>query len=158
MILVCENIIILLFAEVEEYCRRKQSVCMENRVTSTSKLDQADQGFSSLFPPVVFPPASPLLPQPPTSEVSITPIRSTVTPPAIFRPPGLQDSDEENDEAEDIKPNMSDMMNTTTTFPTTFPTSYPSMLRLLHPHLYRHYHPYLHYTNTVLGYQGHYQY
>ena len=110
---------------------------MENRVTSTSKLDLAEQ---------VIPPVSQLQPRPPTAEVSITPVRSS----AIFRPPGLVDSEEEDDQTEDIKP---DMMYT----PTTLPTSYPSMLRLLHPHLYRHYHPYLHYTNTMLGYhyQGH---
>ena len=107
---------------------------MENRVTSTSKLEPAEQ---------VIPPVYQLKPPPPTSEVSITPVRS----PVIFRPPGLVDSEEED---EDIKPAM-------TYTPTTFPTSYPSMLRLLHPHLYRHYHPYLPYTNTMLGYhyQGH---
>ena len=118
-----------------EYCRLAKSVCMENRVTSTSKLDLAEQ---------VIPPVSQLQPRPPTAEVSITPVRS----PAIFRPPGLVDSEEEDDQTEDIKPNM---MYT----PTTFPTSYPSILRMLHPHLYRHYHPYLHYTNTTMGYIGH---
>ena len=66
------------------------------------------------------------------------------------RSPGLVDSEEEENHAEDMK---RDMMHTHTTLP----TSYPSMLRLLQPHLYRHYHPYLHYTNTMLGYhyQGH---
>ena len=123
---------------------------MESRVTSTSLLDQAEQAFSpfsSVFLPVVPPVSQPMAHTP---EVSITPIRPAVSPPAIFRPPGLVDSDEEDDQTEDIKP---DMMYT----PTTLPTSYPSMLRLLQPHLYRHYHPYLHYTNTMLGYhyQGH---
>merc|ERR1719318_1535905 len=131
--------------EVAAYCRAKQSVCMESSVTSTSQPDQAEQAFSpqsfsSVFLPVVPPVSQPMAHTP---EVSITPVRSPVSPPAIFRPPGLVDSEEEG---EDIKP---DMMYTTTTFP----TSYPSMLRLLHPHLYRHYHPYLHYTNTMLGHQ-----
>ena len=124
---------------------------MENRVTSTSKLDQAEQGisplpFTSVYRPV-FPLISPLTKaQPSTIEVSITPIRSTVSPPAIFRPPGMEGSDPEEEEEEDVKHDMSDIINTTTNLT----TSYPSMLRLLHPHLYRHYHPYLHY----LGYQG----
>jgi hypothetical protein len=108
---------------------------MENKVTSTSKQDLAQQ---------VIPPVSQLQPHPPTAEVSIAPVRS----PAIFRPPGLVDSEKEDGQTEDIKP---DMMYT----PTTFPTSYPSMLRLLHPHLYRHYHPYLLYTNTTIAFQGH---
>ena len=119
---------------------------MESSVTSTSLLDQAEQAFSpqsfsSLFLPVA-PPVS--QPKAHTAEVSITAIRPTVSPPAIFRPPGLVDSEEEDDQTEDIKP---DMLYT----PTTLPTSYPSMLKLLHPHLYRHYHPYLHYYARVPG-------
>ena len=139
-----------LLSEVAAYCRAKQSVCMESSVTSTSLLDQAEQAFSpqsfsSVFLPVVPPVSQPMAQTP---EVSITPIRPAVSPAAIFRPPGLVDSEEEDDQTEDIKP---DMMYTSTTLP----TSYPSMLRLLHPHLYRHYHPYLPYTNTTIGFQGH---
>ena len=79
--------------EVSEYCWLAKSVCMENRVTSTSKLDLAEQ---------VIPPVSQLKPRPPTPEVSIMPVRSQ----AIFRPQGLVDSEGEDDQAEDIKPDM----------------------------------------------------
>ena len=75
---------------------------------------------------------------------------SALTPPAIFRPPGMGDSDTEPEAAaeaedaavEDVKPDLR-------SFPglPPVPSSYPGMLRLMHPHMYRHYHPYLHIHN-----------
>ena len=67
----------------------------------------------------------------------------TATPPAIFRPPGMADSDHEEEELEDVKPDISPPTSIVSPAPA-FPSTYPNMLRLIHPHVYRHYHPYLH--------------
>ena len=73
---------------------------------------------------------------------------TTISPPAIFRPPGMQDSDHEDDQedVDDVKPDLgggglSPGLGSNTT------SSYPGMLRFIHPQVYRHYHPYLHIHN-----------
>jgi hypothetical protein len=104
--------------EVEEYCRQKTSPYMEDKVSSTCKAE----------------PASPTLL--PASSAFSPPPRSA---PALFRPPGLEESEDEGEGEEAAAPPCPALCS----FP---PSSYPSMLRLLHPHLYRGglglYHPY----------------
>ena len=73
-------------------------------------------------------------------------LTTTLSPPALFRPPGMQDSDQEEEDVEDVKPDLAPTTSLVSA-PPTFPTSYPNMLRLIHPHMYRHYHPYLHIHN-----------
>ena len=69
---------------------------------------------------------------------------SNLGTPAIFRPPGMGDSDTEEagdteDTAlEDVKPDLRSFGGLPPV-----PASYPGMLRLIHPHMYRNYHPYL---------------
>ena len=153
--------------EVSEYCRVSKSSSLENKVTSTSLLENADQVFSPPSLPFIFPSSIPAIHSQPIRSalqvskdllwiyvnkterflVQILPgvegaegCLTASTPPTIFRPPGLEDSDDDTKQEEDVKPDVSVMMSPTTTLH----THYPSMLRLLHPHLYRHYHPYLH--------------
>ena len=84
-----------------------------------------------------------LLPHLPTSAFSPPPIKATPTAPTIFRPPGLEESEEEAEEENESTEANTQYPSLCTPFP---PVSYPSMLRLLNPHLYRNhlslYHPY----------------
>ena len=81
----------------------------------------------------------------------VSPVTTGVSPPAIFRPPGMTgDSDTETEqELEDVKPELSNhsMMTSGHTAGVTGVNSYPNMLRLIHPQVYRNYHPYLHIHN-----------
>ena len=83
-----------------------------------------------------------LLPHLPTSAFSPPPMKATPTAPTIFRPPGLEESEEEAEEVDEPS-EAAQYPSLCTPFP---PVSYPSMLRLLNPHLYRNhlslYHPY----------------
>ena len=74
---------------------------------------------------------------------AVRPEGVTVSPPTIFRPPGMTDSDHEEEELEDVKPDLTPPTSLISP-PPVFPSSYPNMLRLIHPQVYRHYHPYLH--------------
>ena len=75
---------------------------------------------------------------------------TSLSPPALFRPPGMGDSDTETEATvdpedaavEDVKPDLRSFGGLPPV-----PSSYPGMLRLMHPHMYRHYHPYLHIHN-----------
>ena len=58
----------------------------------------------------------------------------------------MQDSDQEEEDVEDVKPDLAPATSLVSPSPS-FPTSYPNMLCLIHPGMYRHYHPYLHIHN-----------
>ena len=62
---------------------------------------------------------------------------------------GMHDSDPEEDDTEDIKPDLSvTSASLAGSTQLTSPAAYPaSMLRFIHPQVYRHYHPYLHIQN-----------
>ena len=144
---------------MEEYCRQKAGPYMEDKVSSTCKVEVADTRESSvshilsgknkkrcvsciLTLKVATYPAE-LLPHLPTSAFSPPPLKSTPpAPPTIFRPPGLEEPEEEVEETDEAT-ETPQYPNLCTPFP---PVPYPSMLRLLHPHLYRNhlnlYHPY----------------
>ena len=97
--------------------------------------------FSKILSKVPSYPAE-LLPHLPTSAFSPPPMKATPAAPTIFRPPGLEESEEEAEEA-DEPTEAAQYPSLCSPFP---PVSYPSMLRLLNPHLYRNhlslYHPY----------------
>ena len=84
-----------------------------------------------------------LLPHLPSSAFSPPPMKTTPATPTIFRPPGLEESEEEAEEVDEPTETPTNYPSLCTPFP---PVSYPSMLRLLNPHLYRNhlnlYHPY----------------
>ena len=123
----------LLSAEVSEYCKSRISL-----------------GYPSP------PPGGPVLgaqvtsTTPSVQESQDPPSLSALTPPTIFRPPGMGDSDTETEATvdpedaavEDVKPDLRSFGGLPPV-----PSSYPGMLRLMHPHMYRHYHPYLHIHN-----------
>ena len=113
---------------MEEYCRQKQLPYMEDKVSSTCKVEAPE---APAYPDLV-----PRLP----SAFSPPPMKSSA-PPNIFRPPRLEESEEEGEEQEEQE--VPQYPGLCAPFP---PTSYPGMLRLLHPHLYRShlglYHPY----------------
>ena len=166
-----------LIAEVEEYCRQKQGPYMEDKVSSTCKVELTDTPresntvshsqkilkindwrefcwflaiilrfhFLKLLSQAPTYPAE-LLPHLPTSAFSPPPMKATPTAPTIFRPPGLEESEEEAEEADE--PTEGGVQGYPSALCTPFPpvSAYPSMLRLLNPHLYRNhlslYHPY----------------
>ena len=118
---------ICLSAEVSEYCKTRISIGYPSpppgaggQVTSTTPSVRDQEPLTSL------------------------------SPPALFRPPGMGDSDTETEATvdpedaavEDVKPDLRSFGGLPPV-----PSSYPGMLRLMHPHMYRHYHPYLHIHN-----------
>ena len=118
----------LLSAEVSEYCKTRISIGYPSpppggQVTSTT---------------------------PSVRDSQDPPVLTSLSSPALFRPPGMGDSDTETEAAgdtedaavEDVKPDLRSFGGLPPV-----PSSYPGMLRLMHPQMYRHYHPYLHIHN-----------